>query len=221
MSSNNDQTITYTDKNYRALMAELKSLSTFTATADWDARARAELKSIVAAIRQLEADVVRQRQVIEETQKAHAEKSLIGRMFSGNKAEKEASQELELLQKHISTLELLAAELQDTIDMSPNSPEEQKALIKELRLRKKELQVRKKEITTAMKSIREDARQKTIHAGLGSLGIYDAKLASLERRVIRYRREAALHPNENEKAAIERQLLQVERDILGVERFKE
>ena len=146
---------------------------------------------------------------------------MIERMFSGNRTEREASQQIELCQKYTGVLETISSEMQDAIDISPTSPEEQKALLKELRLRKKELQAQKRETTTNMRLIREEARRQSVHAGRGFLGIYDSKLASNQRRQIRYQREAALRPNEDQKAAIERQLIQVERDILWVEKLKE
>ena len=50
MSSNTEPAINYNDNNYRSLMTELKSLSTFAAIADWDARARIEVERILSVI---------------------------------------------------------------------------------------------------------------------------------------------------------------------------
>lgn len=221
MSSNDGANISYSDANYRSLMAELKALTTFGAVTAWDLRARDELSKLAAVIQQLEDEITRQKQVLLDAQQAHAEKSPVGRLFGGNKAEKEAAKKIELYEGYVEKLGALADDLQAAIDMSPSSAEEQKQLLKELRLRKKELQAQKKELSTAMKDIRENARQMGVHAGRGFLGVYNSKLASYERRKIRYEREAALKPNENLKASLERQLLQLEREILWVEKLAE
>jgi hypothetical protein len=115
-------------------------------------------------------------------------------------------------------MEDMAEKLQEAIDFTPNSPTEQKLLLKELRQRKKELQLQKREVAASAKQIREEARLKSVHAGR-FLGIYNSKLASIERRSIRYRREALVAPNEDVKVSIDRQILQIDKDILWVERF--
>lgn len=113
-----------------------------------------------------------------------------------------------------------APELQELVDFTPNSPEEQKTLLAELRLQKKELQLKKRELAAAMKAIRVDARQKSSEAGVVFGVFYDRSTAAHQRRHIRYRKEAALKPHEGEKEAVERQLLQIDRDIMWVERFR-
>ena len=49
--------------------------------------------------------------------------------------------------------------------------------------------------------------------------MYNSKIAARERRRIRYQRDAQLKPNEAKKAALERQILQIEKDILSIKRF--
>lgn len=115
----------------------------------------------------------------------------------------------------------MAIKMLEAVDFTPNSKEEQAVLLKELRIRKKELQIQKREVAASMKAIRTEARQHSARAGT-ILGItYSAKVASSQRRSIRYTKEATLRPQEDEKAAVERQLLQVDRGIVGVERFSQ
>jgi hypothetical protein len=115
----------------------------------------------------------------------------------------------------------MASQMQEAIDFTPNSVEEQKALLRELRQRKKELQLEKRQVAASMKAIREGARQRSAQAGRGFFGMYNPKQAASERRSIRYRKEAALRPHEDAKAAIERQIIQIDRDILWVGRYTE
>jgi len=214
MSPGDEAEIIYTGENYRALMTELKSLSSFAAIADWVARARAELATVISVIRQLEAELARQKQILEDAQKARAQKSMIRRMFGGDKAEKVARRQVEQCKQGIRHNRAIATELQGRIDTSPSSPEEQNALLKELRLRRRELLLQKEEATTTMKSIPEEARRQSAVSGRG-------RWASLARLDIRYPREVRLLPDENKRQAIERQLLQIERDIRWVEKLTE
>ncbi len=101
----------------------------------------------------------------------------------------------------------MASDMQEVMDFSPTSSEEQKVLLKELRQPKKELQVEKREVAARMKAIRTEARQQSVHAGKVFLGSYDSKLGENQRRQIRYSKESALRPQEDAKAAFERQLL--------------
>jgi len=110
-------------------------------------------------------------------------------------------------------------QLQEKIDISPNNKEEQKALLKELRLQKKELQLEKKEINARMKDIRTTARQKYATAPYTVTGMLGQTAA--QRRALRYNKEAALSPHESARDGIERQISLVEREILWAERFAE
>jgi len=159
-------------------------------------------------------------EVLDQWYAHHKEKAFLKRMFNDRKEEKDLTQQLQRCQELIATMEAMASEMQEAIDFSPNSIEEQKTLLKELRQRKKELQIQKREVAANMKAIRDDAHQQSVHAGQGILG-YNSKTAAYQRRQIRYSKQAALGPQENAKAAIERQLLQTDRDILWAERFKE
>ena len=209
----------YAEHDFKALLAEYKRLSTFSEVESWDRRASAEVDRIVAAIRKVDEDITRLSEQLHQVEKDHSEKSFINRLFSSRKLEKDLNQQLENWSKQKAVLDALASQLQEAIDFTPNSRDEQKSLLKELKQRKKELQVEKREVAATMKAIRTEARQQSSEAGR-VLGImYDSKVAAAQRRGIRYSKEAALSPHEDAKAALERQLTQVDRDILWAERF--
>lgn len=219
MDATPGQVVTYNDDHYHALMTELKTISTYDGVTDWDQRATSEVGRIVDLIQGISEQVNRLTQELEQEQRAHGEKSFFGKLSSGRKGEKEIKAQIERHQNYLTKLDGMAAEMQEAIDISPNSAEEQKELVKELRLRKKELQLERREVAANMKAVREEARQKSAVAGK-FLGSYDAKSAAYQRRQIRYKREGALRPQEDARAAVERQLIEVERDILWAERFK-
>ena len=175
------------------LMNKFRNLSTFSEVAEWDKEAEVVIAKIVDKIKLLDTVVLPYSNVNNATQ-------------------------TKFKQKYQEILENMALKLQESKDFTPKNSDEQKALLKELSFTKKELQLQKKEVTSTMKNVNERARSKSVHAGI-FLGIYNSKIAASERRNIRYQRDAQLRPNEAKKAAIERQILQIEKDILSVKRF--
>lgn len=221
MTTENTKAIRYNDHNFQVLMEEYKKLSTFAEVTEWDKQAQAEANLIAQVIQQLNDEITEQIQALEQEKRSRSEKSLFSRILSNRKSEKELDAHIMQCQSFKATLEELAAKLQEAIDFTPNTLEERKALVKELKQRKKELQVEKRSVAAEMKAIRAEAQHQSANAGTSFIGIYNSKLAASQRRSIRYARESTLRPHEDAKSAIERQLLQVDRDILWAERFIE
>ena len=215
------QKVSYDDRNFGKLMSDFKTLATFSAIASWDSQTQLEIERILGVIRDLDNEISRQTQALEKFRQSKSEKSFMGRLFTSDKEEKESLQLVEKYNQYKATLGKMASQLQESIDFTPNTPEEQKTLLKELRQRKKELQVEKREVAAAMKAVRTGARQQSAQAGRVFGVFYDSKLAASERRSIRYSKESTLRPHEDAKTAIERQLVQIDRDILWAEKFKE
>jgi len=177
------------------LMNKFRNISTFSEVVEWDKEAEVVIAEIVDKIKLLDTVVLQYSNVNNSTQ-------------------------TKFKQKYQEILENMALKLQESIDFTPNNSDEQKALIKELSFTKKDLQLQKKEVTATMKNVNERARSRSVRAGNNNfLGVYNSKMAASERRNIRYQRDAQLRPNEVIKAAIERQILQIEKDILWVKRF--
>jgi hypothetical protein len=185
------------ESNYTRLMLAFQNISTFSEVSEWDRNAEIAIQKIIDSIHNLETEIDSYKDI-----------------FNQLKIN-------ELKKQHMAVLENMANKLQEAIDFTPNSSKEQKILLKELRHQKKELQLQKREVTANMRSIQANARSRSVRAGRGFFGIYDSKLAAYERRRIRYQKETALHPNEDMKAAIERQIMQTDKDILWVEKFSD
>lgn len=217
----NSQKVIYDDNNFNELISDLKTLTTFSGIASWDKEAEFEIERILKAISEFDNEMSRQTQTLEQHKQAKSEKSFLGRMFSGNKEQSELELLIDKYDHFKITLGKMASQLQESIDFTPNTPEDQKALLKELRQRKKELQVEKREVTAAMKAVKTGARQESADAGKVFGLYYDSKVAASQRRYIRYEKEAALRPHEDAKSAIERQIIQTDRDILWAEKFRE
>ena len=218
----NVQKLVYEDGNFKKLTADFKTLSTFSGIATWDSQAQSEIETITRVIQNLTVEISTQTRALDAIKQEKSEKSFVGRLFSGNKAQTEVEKLMGTYEHYKTVLEKMVNQLQESIDFTPNSPDEQKILIKELKQRKKELQMEKKEVAAAMKAVRTDARQQSAKAGMALGGLfYNSKAAASQRRGIRYQKEAILRPHEDAKTAIDRQIVQVDRDILWAEKFRE
>lgn len=202
------------------LLKSILSLSTFDKVKEWDEAAIAHVAKIVATVGNIDIELNRLNQEMQSAQQEHKDKPFLNRMFSSSPEQKFKSAIAELENQKIS-LESLSEELQSKIDFTPNSPEEQKILIKELKQHKKELNVSKRELAATMKEIRTGARQESANAsyGVGAL-LGGSKYTAAQRRAIRYDKEAKLSPHEDERASIERQLLEIDKLIIWTERFR-
>lgn len=181
--------------HFNYLMDKFRKLSTFAEVAEWDKEAEATITKIVEAIKILDTVVLQHNNVNIFTQ-------------------------IKFKKKYQEILENMAEKLQESIDFTPKNSDEKKTLLKELSHAKKELELQKREVTATMKNLNQESRSKSVRAGT-YLWMYNSKLAAKERRKIRYQRDAELKPNEATKSAIERQILQIDKDILSIKFFTE
>ena len=143
----------------------------------------------------------------------------MGRLFDGRAERKDALAGLEAIRRETESLTELADRLDAAIAATPNDKDDQKAMLKELRQRKKELGVEKKEAAAAMREIRTSARQTSSKIGTG---LFTMPSTNRYARIsVRLKKEAALKPHEDQKTAIERQILSVERMINWIDKFTE
>jgi chromosome segregation ATPase len=203
------------------LLEELNRVTTFEEVNAWDRQAEDEIRRLKAYLDRLLA-FERQIGVLEERAKqAHAQKTMVTRLWRSHDYRAEISTAREQISLQRSMLEKFEDALQAAVDKTPNSREERREMLQQLRLLKKELTQQRREINEAMRQIRTGARQRTAKVGSG-LGLFLSTPASrrLSRMSIRLEKEAALAPNEDARAAIERQILIVDQAILWVERFR-
>lgn len=203
------------------LTAQFQSLQTFEEVADWDYRAKQAIESINGIIRNSQTEKAQTQSKLQQLQNDHEEKSIFGKILGGKKELNQLEEKIGKIDTLISKFESLINDIQSKIDITPNTPEEKTHLLKELSLEKKELTVKKREINAQIKEIRTAARQKSVNTTDSLVGVIaGSKYRAATRRDIRYQKEQMLTPHEDEKSYIERQLLQIDKDILWVERFK-
>ena len=199
------------EEQVQGLLEKIEGLSTYAEVREWGERAADEIERLRSILRGLDIEIARDAQALEKI-KYEASKKLLGKLFGGGNEEKVLSRRVDEYKSAKTGLTAALNQLQDLIDISPRSVEEQQSLLAELRLRKKTLQEKKREITQVVRGPRMDKPQ-----GGPVNKVFDA--ATLARRKARYDREAHLLPNETTSASLTRQLARVESDLLWVEKF--
>ena len=209
----------YDDNRFDNLMVEYGELSNYEAVNDWDTRAQQEVRAIVETLKNLDKAIAVETANLQKAKFLFEEQSFFKRVLGKHQEEEAIANRLSVFrQRKVQVLQFVS-KLQTSIDFTPNTTKEKEELVRELKLRKKELQAQKREEAVTMAEIRKEARVRSVDAGKNWIGLYDSSVAADERRGIRYAKEAALRPHEDAKAAIERQLIQIERDLLWVEKF--
>lgn len=204
------------------LCAQFDGLRTFHEVAQWDAAAldaALNLQKLAEQTRLHQQGLVAQ---ADDLARTRAATPFFKRLFSSRSPEITLRGQAAQLAATLQQLGVMINDLLERIDYTPNDEKERKALIKELRAEKKELQHRKKEIAAQKRAINQAAREASASAGINQGWIfttYDSKQAASERRAIRRQKIAMLAPHENAKTVIERQILDLERRIMWVERF--
>lgn len=209
----------YDDTNFRALMNEHKTLSNFEDVVKWEARAQEEIDRILEVIEALRTDILQQGKELENENNAHAQKPFLFRIFVKNKKGAAMDQFNHKLLNNREHLSEMVSQLEEAIAFTPNSLQEQMVLAEEFRQRRIALQLKKQ---TAPDKV--DALHKSVHTVVndGSFGtFYDPKTKNgiAQRRQIRYTKEALLGRNESVKESIDRQIEQIDHDILWAAKF--
>jgi hypothetical protein len=128
------------------LFDKYPSLNTFAEVAIWDELAAKEIENLTSTIKTNDITIQFKRQALIQAEQERQQKPAILRIFSGSGEEKKLKAEIEILEAQNAHKRNLIEELQSKIDVTPNNPEEQAALLKELNLERKELQLKKREI---------------------------------------------------------------------------
>ena len=122
-------------------------------------------------------------------------------------------QNQEKMRKQLEGLQELQEELQKWIDIAPNSIQESKQILENLKMRKQDLQAQKKEVSLAIREVNRSAR--TLSAGVYGR----TKFAQIQRYGQRIQKEQNLEPHENQKLALDREIMDVERMMDWVKRI--
>ncbi len=220
LASNHLHTMTSEIQSAQALLRSYASLTTVTEAGSWCETAEKCIEELEFLTSQKVQKRVELGQLASGQRQDTKDKSFMGRFFKSTE-EKATHSNLESLRGLTDSSRKLAERLQELVDLTPRTKEEQASLVKELKLSKKELQLQKKEVSAEMKGIQTEARQKSASASTSfTTLLVGQKYTAAERRSIRQSKERALSPHEDAKSAIERQILVVEKEILRLESFR-
>jgi len=201
------------------LLRQHQSISTLAEMAHWKDAAEKSIIQLTAEAEECTARIGELRAKASQLRTETRLRSFFGRFFKSSE-EKQVGfsivAQIKAVQSWLSTVDVL----QGKIDDAPSSEEEKRQMLSELKTRKKELQLEKRELNSQMKNIRTEARQRSASAGTSlSALVIGTKYTATERRSIRAAKERALAPREDAKAALERRLLALDREILRIESF--
>jgi chromosome segregation ATPase len=203
----------YNTANASLLATALKNLHSFDEIAEWNKKAMAEeevMHSILRAIEEKQQTAV---QGLSLAQQEHKAKSFINKLFDASKEQKRWLAEQSRLAREKAQIENLIDQFESAIDFLPDTFDDLKELINKCKQQKEDLLTEKKAVNAQMSSIRVDAKQQTANTNYGKYGKGD-------RRRIRLNKDSALRPQESQKKAIERQIIQLDQIIIWLERFE-
>jgi uncharacterized protein with PIN domain len=202
----------YNTTNARLLATEIKNLRNFDEITEWDKKAMAEVKALYSILKVIEGKQQKAIQVISQEQQEHEAKSFLTKLFDRRKEQKRWIAEHSRLVREKGQIESVIGQFESAIDFMPDSLDKLKELLEECKQQKEELLTEKKAVNAQMASIREDAKQQTANTNYGKYGKGD-------RHRIRLNKDAALRPQDNQKTAIERQITDLDKIIVWLEKF--
>lgn len=202
-------------------LERLTALTTFEEAQAWDHSAKEMVRGAQKHLRTLQTADTHLAELYRTALAEHQNKSFLARLFTSPTEANRVRFARTSLNQHRSAIEAVIDELNGAIDKTPDSREEKKAMIADLRMLRKELVLRKREASTAMRDVREAATAANARVGTG----WDALLSTpssrrFDRMGIRLRKEAALTPHRSARNQIEQELAVIDRHLLWLEKIK-
>jgi chromosome segregation ATPase len=195
------------------VLYRFSNLATFHEAIGW----HSDVAALIRLLDQFCSEVTSYRSHQEESAKqVEAERSsltLLKRTFASRSDEKQYKENINSADKTISSIESAKNHLQDLMDRTPRNKTEQSQMIQALKQHKKELTTEKKAINEGMRQTRIKARQDmTSWTGVSGKG-FVGSVARYERVRIRNQKENALAPKEDAKTIIEKQVIEIDKNI--------
>lgn len=193
------------------LIQSHRHLKTLAECAAWCEDARRYLEAWPLTLDQLTAKQTAARQALEDAS-ARAKARPIWKRLMKSSDQKDARVSLDLATHDRDQAQKFATELHQLLAETPENDIDRASRISMFKEQKKQLILQKKELDLRMKEIRADARNASARAGtLAQVGMRKAAAAS--RRSITVDRAQALRPFENTKMDVEREILNIDKEI--------
>lgn len=182
-------------------------LRTFDDVARWDATAGEIMDSLQASLRAIERLGAAMDAAIES-----APEGSWARIEKTRSLVKSASSSAD-------AMSIAFNDLAERVETTPDNKKEQAAVLRDLRAEKKELAVRKREAKASAALVRREIRTYSANLGKNDWTTYDRRTTAATRRAIRREAGSIVRPHEDEVAAIDRQINDLDRRIAWVARF--
>lgn len=200
------------------LLERVMFLNSFDGVSAWDAQAREQVTKINEVLGLEIPQKVEAVNANISIYEAEIKKSRFSKNASlAFKKKKEAYFDINLYEALSYRLVELRTELIHWIDTTPDSKEEAKQMIAELKLAQKELSAQKKELSISIRKQNQFARRKNVI--IAGEFFSSPKLRQWQRYQVRVDRYNAVASLEDEIAEIETQSLEMDRLIIWIERI--
>jgi hypothetical protein len=211
--------VTILQASTNELLARFQDLSTFVETYQWDADARALIVLLEQEKQELMEFKAREQQSLKLARDERESKPFLKRIFASKRTENKHETNSREMDQAYASINTTIDNILEQIDITPNSISEQKAMLKELGLRKKELALEKRSENESVRLINLEAQRSMSNITEDSGGIFGSS-ARDQRNKIRQQKESELRPHEDAKSSLTRQTIDLEKKILWVSRFK-
>jgi vacuolar-type H+-ATPase subunit I/STV1 len=202
------------------LIARHQAIKKFEQGDPWKRDAQAVIPDLEQLIERLRLFISTQEVELAELQAARAELPVTKKLLTSRKDEKSVEADIAAAREAIAADERTIAMLQAAMDSFPSGKQERKEMLKALKALKKQLTAEKRAISQQIRAIK-------IKAGLdlaqwkgvtkGTVG----KAARHQRAAIRLMKKAQIEPQEAAKAAVKRQINEVNQRIKWVAGFSD
>ena len=202
------------------LIASFENLTTFEKASQWDADAQgviASLEQEKASFTELKTE---EQEALNLARKERESQPFFQRLLASKDTENTHAENIKIIDQVNANANLAIEKLFELIDKTPNSKAEQKEMLDEMKQYKKELTLEKRSVSENVRLINTEARKKTASVSGTTAKLLYGSSARYMRSSVRYQKESTLKPQEDAKAAINRQLLELDKNILWVSRFK-
>jgi vacuolar-type H+-ATPase subunit I/STV1 len=200
------------------LIARHKTINHFEQGDPWKRDAQAVIPDLEQLIERLRLFISTQEVELAELQAARSELSVTKKLFTSRKDEKSIEADIAAAREAIDADERTIAMLHAAMDSIPSGKLERKEMLKALKSLKKQLTAEKRAINQQIRAIKVKASLDLAQwkgVTKGTVG----KAARHQRASIRLMKKAQLEPQETARAAVKRQINEVNQRIKWVSNF--
>ena len=200
------------------LLKQIAEITSFDAVAKWDNEAREVLGLLKKAFEEANGIEEILKKDLTSLEIKYKNLPFYKKIFYNKKMENAILAKIQEIRNTKDTHTRCIDFLEEWIEKTPDDKNQADLMLKELKLMKKELTTAKKEISAQIKDINNKARME--NAQVSTEYFSSAKSKQLQKIQIRMNKENSLLSQQDQKAAMDKQIIDIEKLINWVERIK-